>query len=189
MKPRLLGLYALIGAPFLFIDFLSMSYGVNRSVLDGLYSFLYISGWLCSIIGLWQIKATGENRWGRIVLIIQLIFLVLADISNIMLLLQVNLSGTLYFVLDFFWPVSNVWMLATGITIITAKKLQGWHRFIPLIVGCWFPFCMLISLALGKMSLTTMYLGGAYSAIAWTLLAILVLRQQATRKYLTPAMV
>lgn len=186
MNIRLLGLCAIIGAPFLLITYLTFGDALaqQKTSLDGLYSLLYISGWMCSIIGLWQAGATGTTRWGRLVLLIQALFLFLANISNIMLLLQIGLSSKLYFILDLFWPVSNIWMLATGITVVTAKRLKSWMRYIPLAVGLWIPVTLL--LMLGSSKIPSMMLSGLYSAIAWMLLGLVVYQLESRQTFLKP---
>jgi hypothetical protein len=188
MNLRLLGLCALLGAPFLFITYITFGAGLatQKSVLDGLYSVLYMSGWMCSIVGLWKAGATGSNRWGRIVLIIQLLFLSLANVSNFMLLLQVGLKSPLYIVLDLFWPVSNIWMLATGITVATANRLQGWMRFVPLLVGLWLPLCLVfLGLVFGFTPEVNM-VGGVYSLVAWLLLGFVIYRLGNGATFLKP---
>lgn len=101
-----------------------------------------------------------------------------------MLLLQAGLKIQLYFILDMFWPVSNIWMLATGITVITANRLHGWMRYIPLVAGLWLPL-HLVGLGFG-LTREVMLIGGLYSAIAWTLLGLVVLRLDAKQSFLKP---
>jgi hypothetical protein len=180
----------MLGAPFLFITLITFGAGIatQKSALDGLYSVLYITGWMCSILGLWHMEATGTHRWGRIVLRIQLLFLSLANISNLMLLFQVGLNTSLYFILDLFWPVSNIWMLATGITVIAAKRLQGWMRYVPLMVGLWLPLCLVGLGAVFGFNQQTMFIGGGYSAIAWLLLSVVVYQAGANESFFKPHM-
>jgi hypothetical protein len=188
MNLRLLGLCAIIGAPFLLGAFIAFDSDVikQRSALDGLFSLLYISGWMCSVVGLWKTGAAGTNRWGRIVLGIQLLFLTLANVSNVMLLLQIGVKTPYYFVLDLFWPISNLWMLATGITILVAKRLQGWMRFVPLVVGLWLPLCLVLLGGLFGFTPTINLIGGFYSAVAWTLLGVVVYRMDTRTALLAP---
>jgi hypothetical protein len=60
-------------------------------------------------------------------------------------------------------------MLAIGIKALTAKKLQGWKRYVPLFVGLWFPATVVPAMAFGFT-----HLAGPYSAIAFTLLGLIV---------------
>lgn len=184
MNYRLAGMLAILGAPFLFVDFLAYNMnGANESTsLSGVFNLIYISAWMCSIVGLWKARATGYNKWGRIVLIIQLVFLSLANCWNIYVIMDPGAETVLYRVLDFFWPISNLWMLVTGITVVTAKVLNGWMRFIPLVVGLWLPVNIGFMSAMMGQTNTGMIVGGLYSAIAWSLLGIVVLRQEQLAK-------
>jgi hypothetical protein len=185
MNQRYLGWMALLGAPFLFITYLVFGESLDKqkTALDGLFSLFYITGWICSILGLWQAEATGTKRWGRIVLLIQLLFLTLANVSNLMLATQLGITTKLYFVLDLFWPISNIWMLATGISIITAKRLEGFSRYMPLLVGLWLPLTVLAMVVAGNNIMVT-WISGLYSAIAWSLLALVVLRLAVRQRFL-----
>jgi hypothetical protein len=60
-----------------------------------------------------------------------------------------------------------------GITVIRAKVLAGWRRYVPLAVGLWFPLTMLGVVLVGRTSPYLFYVP-YYSAIAWTLLALAV---------------
>ena len=61
-------------------------------------------------------------------------------------------------------------MIVTGIAVLRANQLQGWHKWVPLIVGCWLPVMLLLK----GLGIENLYLAGFYSAIAWTLLAIVI---------------
>ena len=180
MNYRLAGIIAIVGAPFLFLDFLMYNMdGKNESTsLSGVFNLIYISAWMCSIVGLWKARATGYNKWGRIVLIIQLVFLSLANCWNIYVIIDPGANTVLYQTLDFFWPISNLWMLATGITVLSAKVFKGWHRFVPLIVGLWLPISISFLSALLRQSNMGMIIGGIYSALAWSLLGLVILKQE-----------
>jgi hypothetical protein len=176
MSPRLLGILGMLGAPFLLIDFLvhGTSTQYQSTSLSGFFSFVYISAWMCSIIGLWKLEATGTTHWGRLVLLIQLFFLTLANVSNIWSIIQPVKDSKLFFFLDLFWPVSNLFMLATAIMVIKAGRWNGWTRYVPLVVALWLPFCLGVLNGLLGMSLSNMLAGGFYSAIAWMLLGYTV---------------
>jgi hypothetical protein len=184
MNLRLLGFCAMFGAPFLFVTYLIFGEMLDKqkTALDGLCSLLYISGWMCSVIGLWRTQVTGTNRWGRIVLAVQLLFLFLANVSNVMLLTQAGITTPLYFILDLFWPVSNLWMLATGITVVVAKRLQGAQRYVPLAVGLWLPITILLLVVFGKTQ-ATIWANGLYSALTWTALGYIVYLMGTTESF------
>lgn len=176
MSQRSLGILGMLGAPFLFITFIP---GVlvdeveQNSSMRGLFELIYMLGWMASIIGLAALQATGTNRWGRWVLIIQLAFLSLANIWNIWNIFQPNANTTLYWILDFTWPASNVWMLVVAITIVIVHRLKGWRRWVPLLVGLWLPIGLGAIGVLGR-SYASLYIAGIYSAVTWFLLAFMI---------------
>ena len=180
MNYRLAGIIAIFGAPFLFLDFLMYNMdGKNESAsLSGVFNMIYITAWMISIVGLWKAKATGYNKWSKIVLIIQLAFLSLANCWNIYVIMNPGAETVLYRVLDLFWPISNLWMLATGITIVVAKVLMGWMRYVPLIVGLWLPLNLAFMSAMMGQTNLGMIVGGVYSALAWSLLGLVIFKQE-----------
>ena len=176
MNNKSLGLLALAGAPFFLLSSFLQPYFsfLHPQQFYGIWGTIYISAWMCSILLLQRLKAMGENRFGKALLWVQLLFLLLAKLSN---LYQVVLPGDrslAFIILDSFWPLSNLLMLVVGITIAIARRLQGWRRFVPLFVGCWFPV-MIISMNLFGRGGTTGTIGAVYSAIAWSLLAVALL--------------
>jgi len=170
MCNKILAIVALLGAPFLCIDFLDNQANTSDSWTTGLYGFIYMGGWMASVVGLFRVNAAGTHTAGRIILLIQLLLLVVAQVFNLDILLHGANNGILQQSLDPFWPASNGFMLVTGIAVVTAKQLKGWHSWIPLFVGSWLP----VMLASGAFGFHSLYFAGFYSAIAWTLLAIVI---------------
>ena len=153
MNNKTLGILALLGAPFLCINTYLHVPDPNAHVyvtnsLSGLFDLLYISGWLCSIIGLRRLGATGNDRFGRIILPVILGTLALADSWNIYEIILPNHNTALHYFLDSFWPISNVVMIGVGIAVIRAGKLTGWKRYVPLLCGLWLPVTVLVSFTL-----------------------------------------
>ncbi|MPR36831.1 hypothetical protein [Salmonirosea aquatica] len=174
MNNKILGTLALLGAPFLCLNTylnVSASGGYTTTPLSGFFDLLYVTGWLCSIIGLKQIGAAGTDRLGRIILPTILVTLVLANIYNFYEIILPDHGTLLYHALDLFWPLSNLVMIGVGIAVIRAKRLQGWKRYVPLACGLWLPFTMLVwsNVPLG------FHLTNVHTALAWTLLALVVL--------------
>jgi hypothetical protein len=66
MNTRTLGIIAIAGSPFLAID-LSLGITANYQVtlLTGIFSLPYMTGWFCSIIALYRFKAAGNNPIGK----------------------------------------------------------------------------------------------------------------------------
>jgi len=175
MNTRTLGLIGILCSPFLAIQ-LSM-YGIfenyKATSLAGVFSFIYMTGWLCSIVALYKLNSAG-NRSGRIILIIQLIFLALGEIWNVYSIMAPGSTTTFYWVLDLFWPISNIFMFVTGLSVLLAKQLYGWKRFITLIIGLWFPITVVIMpVIFGHGQLTALF-GGLYSVAGWSLLGLAI---------------
>ncbi|MGZ5190728.1 MAG: hypothetical protein ACXWCZ_06875 [Flavisolibacter sp.] len=170
MCNKVLGVVALICAPFLCIDFLDNQVHSTTSWTTGLYGFIFMFGWMASVIGLYRLKATGYFPMAKAILIFQFLFLLLAQAFNIDVIIHGSINNELQTSLDPFWPVSNGFMIVTGIFVLRANQLQGWHKWIPFIAGCWLPL-MLIFKVIG---IENFYFAGFYSAIAWTLLAVVI---------------
>jgi hypothetical protein len=61
-------------------------------------------------------------------------------------------------------------MIVIGITTLRAKILTGWKRFVPIIVGLWFPLMVIPAITIG----TTTTIAGIYSALAFAMLGVSV---------------
>ncbi len=177
MKNRILGIIGIAGSPFLLLDIIinggSGGDNYNHTSLSGLFSFIYISSWMCSIIGLRNIQATGSGKWGRSILNVQLLCLAMANCWNIYEIISPGANTTIYFILDKFWPLSNLIMFVTGIAILRSNRLDGWKRYIPLITGLWLPLAIGLTVVIGR-NKVSMLLPAAYSVVAWALLGIVV---------------
>jgi len=58
-------------------------------------------------------------------------------------------------------------------------------RYMPLTVGLWIPFTLLLMAVFGK-SQSAMLLSGVYSAVAWMVLGLFVLQMNAKQTFLKP---
>ena len=176
MSTRTLALMAIAGSPFLAIDFIVHGYQqpYQPSSLTGVFSFLYMTGWMCSILALYRLKAAGDGVIGKSILMIQLVMLTLGELWNVYAMFQPNATTTLFKTLDLFWPISNGFMLVTGLVIIRAKKLHGWKPYIPFAAGLWLPLSFGLIQAYSGGNTLIMLISGAYSAITWLLLGISV---------------
>lgn len=81
--------------------------------------------------------STVESRFGKIILWVLVLSLLLSDVSNVFCMADEKNKPHWFFCVDLFWPFSNICMLIAGVVVSKAKVLQGWHRFVPLIVGLW----------------------------------------------------
>ena len=171
MSNKILGVIAMAFAPFLCIDFLIHGQaGPNEhfehSSLSGVFNLVFMVGWMCSILVLQRIGATGYSRFGVVILYVQMATLVLANVWNVFEIVSPGSSSVLYAILDMFWPISQVVMLLIGITVVVVRGLPGWRRFVPLMAGLWFPVTILLMVFLGQNYLTVI-ISGVYAVIAW----------------------
>lgn len=176
MSTRTLGAIAIACSPFLGIDFIvgNFNHPYQPTSLSGVFSLIYMTGWVCSTVALYRMKAAGDTSVGRGILITQLVMLSLGEMWNVYAILEPNATTLLFKVLDKFWPISNCFMIVTGLAVMRAKTLHGWRRFIPFVVGLWLPASLvLVPLSFGN-STVTLYFSSLYSAIAWLLLGISV---------------
>ncbi|GAB3261445.1 hypothetical protein GCM10027347_26480 [Larkinella harenae] len=175
MNNRFLGVSALLGAPFLYIGFYleSQIKHLENSWFTGLWGLIYMLGWMVSVVGLQRMEAAGSRRFGKAILWTVLGTLTIANVSNVYQIVSPGEKSSFFFILDSFWPISNLLMIPVGVMVLLARQVTGWQRFMPLLVGGWFPFCVATMAVLGRTSVT-MQLGGFYSAIAWALLGYVV---------------
>jgi len=117
-----------------------------------------------------RLNATGKTIAGRTILVIQLLLLSIAQVFNIDVMIHGGDRDFLQQTLDIFWPISNGFMLITATAVLIANQLKGWQKWIPVLVSLWLPF----SLVSKALQMQNLYVVGFYSAIAWTLLAIVI---------------
>ena len=189
MNYRIAGCIAMLTAPFLWIDFMVNGAPEHSPSLMGLFGLLYMGGWMVSIISLDRLKAAGNCRWGGVVFILQLLFLAIAQFWNILVLIQADQSTPLFFITDKFWPLSNLFMIVTGATVLKANKLPAPMRWIPLLVGLWLPISILLMIFLGRTGPAAL-LSGAYSTIMWGLLgwSVFSIRKKNKAEEVSPSM-
>lgn len=187
MSTRTLGLLGMLGSPFM--AFLLQADGVfenyKASALGGIFSLLYMTGWLCSIIGLYRLQATGTRPLGKGILYMQILFLLLGEAWNVYSIIQPGAPTKLYWMLDMFWPLSNIFMFVTGLAVFFARQFTGWKRFVTLFAGLWFPVTVILVPAIfGTTSLVSVMTTSIYSTVAWCLLGYAVYRHAAAIEYL-----
>jgi hypothetical protein len=171
MNNQTLGTIAMICAPALLIEGLLVRGGENAAI-TGIASMIFMVGWICSNIGMQRMQATGIGGWGHAVLIIQLVGLVLAFLFGFFEATGLlGRDSVIFNVTDAAWPLSMLWMLVVGITVIAANRLSGWRRVVPLLCPLW----LLVALGGGAvLGDTGGYIGLAWSAVAWALLGYVV---------------
>ena len=172
MSDRVLGTIAMICAPALLIEEL-LRQGQESALITGIASMVFMAGWICSNTGMRRMRAAGTSKWGRAVLLIQLVGLVLAFMFG--LFEATGLLGRESIVFnstDAAWPLSMIWMLVVGITVIRANRLSGWQRFVPLLCPFWLLIAIGGSAAFGDA--VGGFLGLGYAAILWVVLGYVV---------------
>lgn len=169
----------MVCAPFLLIGFSleSQMQALKIAWFNGAWGLVYMLGWTASLVGLQRLEAAGTTRFGRALLWAVLVCLTIANLSNVYQILLPDQKNSFFYTIDAFWPISNVLMLPLGITVWVARRLVGWRRFVPLLVGLWFPLGMGLMLLAGRAPIG-MYLMGGYSAVTWFLLGYVVYSSQ-----------
>jgi hypothetical protein len=173
MNNRALGTIAMICAPALLVEGLLLG-GQENAVITGVASMVFMAGWICSNTGMRRTRVTGTGTWGRVVLLIQLVGLVLAFAFG--LFEATGLLGResiVFNITDAAWPLSMLWMIVVGISVIRAKRLSGWQRFVPLLCPFWLPLAAVGTIAFGE---TGGFIGVGFAAVLWALLGYVVLR-------------
>src|SRR5687767_509931 len=93
---KTLGIIAMICSPFLFVEMLSdHKFGLKNTPAAGIADLIYMTGWICSILGLIRQEATGNKLWGKRLLRLNLIFLGVACIWNVWSALDPGNNSTL----------------------------------------------------------------------------------------------
>lgn len=176
MTTNQLCLVALLGAPFLCIGVYVEAYyaPLGNSWWTGVWGLLYITGWIASMEAMRRLNLAGTDRFGRSIVWVVLATLLIANVSNVWQAVAPTYKPVLFVALDMGWPVSNVLMLAVGVAVLRANRLRGWQRWVPLAVGLWLPLTMAVS-----QTPIVLHVSNLYSAVAWSLLAVVLLRETA----------
>lgn len=179
MNQRVLGIIALACAPFLFIDFLINGLNQNNSWTIAVFDMVYLTGWMCSIIGLYQIKAAGAGIVAKLILWMQMLLLSVAQLSSFLAILNIQTAHAWSNISDLFWPVCNLFMLVTGAAIIKAKVLVGWKKYVPLFMGLWLPVTG-VAMNIYNPDIILYIFSGPYSAVCWAACSYIVLSSYTT---------
>jgi len=170
MNTRALGIVGALSSPFLLIGLISNGFIANASSqFSSVCNLIYMTGWMCSIIALWTMQATGKNGWGKAILVIQLVLLAVANSSNVYEILYPSGYTHFYQIAETFWPISNAFMIVTGIAVASTEAFKGWKRFVVLIAGLWV-YIFVAIIFITTRTAAVLISAGVYSAIAWFLL-------------------
>lgn len=169
---RTLGLVTLLTAPAMTVEAARHGFqkvaNENTDPLGALLYGLFSVGWLCGVLGLRSLHATGTGKVGRWLLNVLCVTVTLAILQTGMDLLKVPTGNPLYMITDLAWPLSMLLTLVVGVAAVLARQLTGWTRFVPLFMGAFIPI-MVIQGALG---LNVPYLFDAHTILAWGLLGV-----------------
>ncbi len=175
MNDRTLGTIAMICAPALLVEGLIEELllgGQDHAPITGITGTVFIVGWICSNTVMRRMKAAGIGKWGRAALLIQLAGLVLASVPGLLEATGLLGRGNVIFVAtDAAWPLSMLWMLVVGVSVIAAGRLSGWRRFVPLLCPLWLPIALIGGAAFGD---AAGFAGLGFSAVLWLLLGYIV---------------
>jgi len=110
--------------------------------------FVFQIGVLCLVAALWSTDGTGTGRWGRAVLGVEAVLVVLAMGWTVPHLFEPNMtSDGIMAALDAAWPLSMLWLIVQGVTVARARRWPGSLRWLPLVASLWFPVAILASAA------------------------------------------
>lgn len=180
---KTLGFVTLLAAPAMTIEAARHGFqkvaNENTDPVGALLYGLFSVGWLCGVLGLRHLRATGTGKAGRWLLNTLALTVTLATLQSVMDLLKVPTGNPIYMVTDLAWPLSMLLTLVAGVAAVFARQLPGWTRFVPLFMGAFIP----IMVIQGTLGIEIPYLFGAHTILAWGLLGLTLL-SAASRKNL-----
>jgi hypothetical protein len=129
---------------------------------DQVMFFISLGGYLIMLLGLWKSKAAGDGTLGKISLGLFIAGLVALLIAQIVQWLTKNPDFFLY-------PVGGIFQLLggllTGISVVAAKRWDGWQRYAPLLQGLYYLMLFLL-LVVGSAQGPTL-LGESLWQVTW----------------------
>jgi len=167
---KVLGIIAVIGAPWVMIDFINNGLydRFQLTSVSGIRCFFFITGWICSILGLYKLHEP-MSRARKLIFSLLLFFLSLANVWNVMEVFNPYSHSEVFFLLNFSWPLSGLLMVITSILITRSNKIRGWKKWMPLVASLWFPQTMFMALT-GQQTFMQLIGSGMYSAISFGLM-------------------
>jgi hypothetical protein len=113
--------------------------------------FISLAGYLVMLLGLWQSRAMGDNRFGKISLGIFITGIAALLIAQVFQLITHNPDFFLY-------PVGGIFQLLggvlTGFAVTTARRWNGWQRFALLLQGLYYLIVLFIPIVVSNQSPT-----------------------------------
>ncbi len=174
-SPRLLGTLGILASPMFLVQGLALGFGDQAgSSLAALLNFIFLSGWICSVIGLRQLRATGKSGLSQAIFGVQLLGLSLAASQEVQDLLYGHAIWTsvFYQIADAAWPLSGLFMLVAGGLTLRARVWRGWRRFTPLFCGLTLPLAVGVGAMAGAEAMRLAL--ALFFSVAWMLLGYAV---------------
>ena len=179
MNNRLLGIIAMICAPALLIE-QPLLQGREDGLITGIASMLFMAGWICANTAMRRMQAAGTSKWGQAVLLVQLGGLVLAFVFGFFEATGLLGRESIVFnITDAAWPLSMLWMIFVGASVIVAKRITSWRRFVPVLCPLWLPTALIASVVLGDTA--GGLIGFGLAAVLWMLLGYVVFSEDRER--------
>lgn len=178
MNRKVLGLIAMICSPTMFAEIVVS----DSTVVVGIASMLFMIGSFCSLLGLWQLKATGSSKWGRGVLILQMVLVSMAFLFSLFEATQILAPDHILFIVtDIAWPLSMFTMTFVGVTTAVVGSLPGWRRYGVLPSGLVMITSLLASMVLGTSIDAPGFVAASVTAlsICWFIMAFTVFSSDA----------
>lgn len=145
---------------------------LNRLELAG--SFAFQVGLLCLVAVLWATEATGRSRWGRAVLAVQTVLVLLAMGWTVPHVADPDMVDRgLVVALDAAWPLSILWLIVQGIAVVRARSWPDRLRWMPLVASLWAPVSILAFFAgdWPGLVISNVWLAVTYGALAALVMA------------------
>lgn len=176
MNTRHLGLITMITAPAMLVEFYRHYFqkvaNADTDPIGAVLYALFSVGWFAALLGLRNLRATGESRFGRAIITLPLVTTALAVGQSFMDIFKVDPENPLYMVTDIAWPLSMVLTFIVSITVLFVPVLKGWHRYVPLFCGISLPLYVVVMAFTGQELPGWVF--GWHTAVGWALLGYVV---------------
>ena len=143
LDARVLGAIGMAASPMMLVE--TIRYDFGPSTMDPFTSLggvFYMIGAICSLVALRRIRASGDGAVARWLHRLQLALAGLAAVWSGVMALGEPFGPATRFVLrlsDPAWPLTHVSMLALGLCMVVARRVEGWRRFPALACGLALP--------------------------------------------------
>lgn len=169
---RLLGFAALVCAPAMFVETLRHARNGPEDGLSHLLYGLFSFGWLCALLGLRQLRAAGDGRFGRVLLTVAPITAILAIGQSVMDQFGVPSTNPFYLVTDLAWPFTMLLTFVISVAALFARRLPAWGRAVMLYASFSLPATILLGVLKVQLPFDTF---GPHTATGWALWGLMLI--------------